>query len=145
MLERSVSAPKDQRLYERGPNGAMNYSDRNVKNYLAKERRLLRKVIVAIQIDSGQPARKLEIGSVKIRTSMYSLRNLYVINSRIAFITEYDKSRSIQGVSHYVVRFLPDRLRQVLIKYVVYIDLFARLLLIDRRNDEFLFLGPSGL
>ena len=144
MLERSVSAPKDQRLYERGPNGAMNYSDRNVKNYLAKERRLLRKVMVAMQIDSGQPARKPEIGSVKIRTSMYSLRNLHVINGRMAFITEYDKSRSIRGVSHYVVRFLPDRLGQVLMKYVVYIDPFARPLPMDRRNDEFLFSGPSG-
>ncbi|KFZ23525.1 hypothetical protein V502_01994, partial [Pseudogymnoascus sp. VKM F-4520 (FW-2644)] len=67
MLERSVNAPKDQRLYERGPNGAINYNDRNVKNYLAKEKRALRKLMVAMQVDSGQPARKPELGSIKIR------------------------------------------------------------------------------
>ncbi|KFY93057.1 hypothetical protein V500_03937 [Pseudogymnoascus sp. VKM F-4518 (FW-2643)] len=75
---------------------------RNVKNCPAKERRLLQKLMVAMQLDD------------------------------------------IRGVSHYVVRFLPDRLRQVLIKYIAYIDPFARPLPMDRRSDEFLFSGPSG-
>ncbi|OBT70627.1 hypothetical protein VF21_10672, partial [Pseudogymnoascus sp. 05NY08] len=144
MLERSVNAPKDQRLYERGPNGAINYNDRNVKNYLAKEKRGLRKLMVAMQVASGQPARKPELGSIKIRASVYSVQNIQVINGRMAIITEYDKSRSIQGVSHYVVRFLPDQLGQVLMKYIAYIDPFARPLPMDRRSDEFLFSGPSG-
>ncbi|KFY94163.1 hypothetical protein V498_04016 [Pseudogymnoascus sp. VKM F-4517 (FW-2822)] len=144
MLERSVNAPKDQRLYERGPNGAIIYNDRNVKNYLAKEKRGLRKLMVAMQVASGQPARKPELGSIKIRASVYSVQNIRVINGRMAIITEYDKSRSIRGVSHYVVRFLPDRLGQVLMKYIAYIDPFARPLPMDRRSDEFLFSGPSG-
>ncbi|OBT70672.1 hypothetical protein VF21_10374 [Pseudogymnoascus sp. 05NY08] len=66
-----VNAPKDQRLYERGPNGAINYNDRNVKNYLAKEKRGLRKLMVAMQVASGQPARKPELSSIKIWASVY--------------------------------------------------------------------------
>jgi len=144
MLERSVKAPKTHRLFEQNSDGALIYNDRNVKNYLAKERLFLRKLMTAMQIHWGQPARKPEIGSLKIRTSIYSLGNLRVINGRVAIITEYDKSRSIRGLSHYVVRFLPDRLGQVLIQYIAFIDSYARPLPMDKREDEFLFSGPNG-
>lgn len=53
LLECSVNAPKDQRPYERGPNGGINYKGRNVKNYLVKEKRGLWKLMVAMQVDSG--------------------------------------------------------------------------------------------
>ena len=70
MLVRSVNVPRDQKLYERGPDGTINHNDRNVKTTLLKKKRGLRKLMVAMQIDSGQPARKLEIGSIKIRSSV---------------------------------------------------------------------------
>ncbi|KFZ23103.1 hypothetical protein V502_02417, partial [Pseudogymnoascus sp. VKM F-4520 (FW-2644)] len=87
MLEHSVNALKDQRLYERGSNGAINYNDCNVKNYLAKEKRALRKLIVAMQVASSQPTQKLELGSIKIQASVYSVQNIRVINGCMAIIT----------------------------------------------------------
>jgi hypothetical protein len=49
--------------------------------------------MVAIHIQGGQPARNPEIGSIKVKNSIISSRNIFVINKQVAVIIIYNKSR----------------------------------------------------
>jgi len=84
------------------------------------------------------------LGSIKISNSIYSARNIYVINGRMCFITMYDKARKRRGNTEYIVRCLPDELSQVLVQYLVYVSPFARALPLDRRESEYLFGDMRG-
>jgi hypothetical protein len=86
--------------------------------------------------------RRSEISSIKFANSIYSARNIYVLNRRMAFVTCYDKSRSRRITTEYVVRYLPDELSQVLAQYLVYICPFTRNL--GREASEYLFVDKRG-
>ena len=102
----------------------------------------MRKLIVSMHISRGQPARGPEIGSIKVSNSVYSARNIYVINGRMVFLTMYDKARKRRGNTDYIIRCLPDDISQVLVQYLVYVRPFARAL--DRRESEYLFADERG-
>lgn len=118
------------------------WNDSQKRAYLREEGRFLRTLIVAMHISGGQPARGPEIGSIKVSNSVYSARNLYVINGRMCFLTMYDKARKRRGNTDYIVRFLPDDISQVLAQYLVYVRPFARAL--DQRESEYLFADTHG-
>ena len=64
-----------------------------VDTYLTVEKKFLRKGIGGIHIKYGQPARGPEIGSIKVSNSIYSVRNIYIINGRLYILTIYNKAR----------------------------------------------------
>jgi hypothetical protein len=82
------------------------------------------------------------LGSVKVSNSVYSARNIYVINGRVCFLTMYDKARKRMGNSEYIIRGLPDQVSQILAQYLVYVRPFARAL--DQIESEFLFIDERG-
>ena len=98
--------------------------------------------MVVMHIIGGQPARGPEIGSIKVSNSIYSARNVYVINGRICFLTMYDKARKRRGNTDYIIRCLPDNVSQVVAQYLVYVRPFARAL--DHRESEYLFADERG-
>ena len=95
-----------------------------------------------VHVKYGQPARGPEIGSIKVSNSIYSARNIYVINGQLCILTIYDKARKQRGNTEYIVRFLPDELSQVFVQYIVHVRLFARVL--DHRESEYLFRDARG-
>jgi len=74
------------------------------------KKRFLRKGIGGIYVKYSQPARGPEIGSIKVSNSIYSARNMYVINGRLCILTIYDKARKRRGNTEYIVWFLLDKL-----------------------------------
>lgn len=116
--------------------------DGQVRAYLTKERQFLRKLMVSMHVTGGQPARGPELGSIKVSNSIYSARNIYVINGRVCFLTMYDKARKRRGNTEYIIRCLPDKLGQIVVQYLVYVRPFARAL--DRRESEYLFGDARG-
>jgi hypothetical protein len=116
--------------------------DSQVQAYLTKERQFLRKLMVCMHITGGQPARGPELGSVKVCNSIYSARNIYVINGRICFLTMYDKARKRRGNTEYIIRCLPDDVGQIVAQYLVRVRPFARAL--DHRESEYLFGDLQG-
>jgi hypothetical protein len=88
------------------------------------------------------PGRGSEIGSIKFANSIYSARNIYVLNRRMAFVTCYNKSRSRHIITKYVMRYLPDELSQALAQYLVFVCLFTRNL--GREESEYLFVDKRG-
>ncbi|ELR08160.1 hypothetical protein GMDG_08610 [Pseudogymnoascus destructans 20631-21] len=113
-----------------------------VEKYLIKEGQFLRKLMVCMHVTGGQPGRGPELGSVKVSNSVYSARNIYVVNGRMCFLTMYDKARKRRGNTEYIVRCLPDEVGQVLAQYLVYVRPFARAL--DQRESEYLFGDRRG-
>jgi hypothetical protein len=118
------------------------WNARQVQAYLSKERQFLRKLMVAMHITGGQPARGPELGSIKVSNSLYSARNIYVFNGRMCFLTVYDKARNRRGNNEYVLRCLPPAMSQILAQYVVYVRPFVRVL--DKRESEYLFGDANG-
>jgi hypothetical protein len=96
---------------------------------------------VAIYIIS-LPGRGSEIGSIKFANSIYSARNIYILNGRIAFVICYDKSRSRYITTEYIVRYLPDELSQILAQYIAFISPFTRNL--GREESEYLFMDKRS-
>jgi superfamily II DNA helicase RecQ len=108
-----------------------------VNAYLTKERQFLTQLLVAMHIMGGQPARGPEIGSIKVRNSVYSMRNIFIVNGRVAVVTSYDKSQKRRGNTIFVFRCYPDALSQIIAQYLVYVLPFARV--VGQRKGDYLF------
>lgn len=133
---------KKARSSNEASGGRLSWIDSRKNWYLALEKRFLRKLIVAMHIMAGQPARGPELGSIKVFNSLCSARNIIILNGRVCILTMYDKSRKRRGNTDYILRVLPDNLSQVVAQYIVYIRPFARVL--DRRESEYLFADVRG-
>ena len=133
---------KKARSSNEASGGRLSWIDSRKNWYLALEKRFLRKLIVAMHIMAGQPARGPELGSIKVFNSLCSARNIIVLNGRVCILTMYDKSRKRRGNTDYILRVLPDDLSQLVAQYIVYIRPFARVL--DRRESEYLFADVRG-
>jgi len=110
--------------------------------YLNRERQFLRKLMVAMHVTGGQPARGPELGSIKVVNSVFSARNIYVVNGRMVFLTMYDKARKRRGDTEYVLRCLPDEISQILAKYLIYVRPFSRV--VGKQEWDFLFADEGG-
>jgi len=117
--------------------GQLEWADQPCKAYLAREKQFLLKLMVAMYIMGGQPARSPEIGSIKVTNSVTSSRNIFVINGRVAVVTTYDKSVKRRGKIEYVFRCYPDQLSQVIAQYLVYVLPFSRV--VAKTKGDFLF------
>ena len=138
LLDRARGKEGQWRLLEKNPaTKQVEWVDSQVQAYLTKERQFLRKLMVCMHITGGQPARGPELGSIKVSNSIYSARNIYVINGRICFLTMYDKARKRRGNTEYIVRCLPDEVGQIVAQYLVRVRPFARAL--DHRESEYSF------
>jgi hypothetical protein len=93
--------------------------------------------MVAIHIQEGQPARSPEIGSIKVKNSITSSRNIFVINRQVAVVIIYDKSRKYRGKIKYIFCCFLDRLSQLIIQYLVYVLLFIHV--VAKTKGDFLF------
>ena len=93
--------------------------------------------MVAMHIMGGQPARSPEIGFIKVRNSVTSSRNIFVINGRVAVVTIYNKVRMCRRKTEYVFCCFPDQLSQIITQYLVYMLSFT--CAIQRIKGDFLF------
>ncbi|KAH8798674.1 hypothetical protein F5884DRAFT_742883, partial [Xylogone sp. PMI_703] len=112
-------------LIKKTSDGTETWNQSQKRAYLKKGRQFLYKLMETMHITGGQPARGPEIGSIKVSNSVYSARNIYVINGQVCFLTMYDKSRKRRGNTDYIVRFLPTAVSQIVVQYLVYIRPFA--------------------
>ncbi|OAF55127.1 hypothetical protein VC83_08395 [Pseudogymnoascus destructans] len=142
LLKRARKGSKEWQLLQRAGDGSYKWNDSQKQAYLNQERQFLRKLMVTLHVTGGQPARGPEIGSIKVSNSVYSARNIYVINGQMCFLTMYDKARKRRGNTDYIVRFLPNEVSQVLAQYLIYIRPFGRAL--DQRESEYLFGDNRG-
>jgi hypothetical protein len=142
LLSRARKARGKQQMIKKGVGSEDEWIKHRVDTYLTVEKRFLRKSIRGVHVEYSQPARGPEIGSIKVSNSIYSARNIYVINGRLCILTIYDKARKQRGNTEYIVRFLPDKLSQIFVQYIIHVRPFARVL--DYRESEYLFGDARG-
>ena len=105
------------------------------------------KIFAAMHITAGLPPRGSEGTTVKVENTAQVLRNIFIVNGRMAIIFEYNKSRAANNRSFFIVRFLPADLGQLVFCYLAYIWLFSNFLckqvgVPHYRSNEFLFPDP---
>ncbi|OBT83214.1 hypothetical protein VE02_08215 [Pseudogymnoascus sp. 03VT05] len=132
LLKRARKGSKEWQLLQRAADGSYKWNDSQKQAYLNEERQFLRKLMVTLHVIGGQPARGPEIRSIKVSNSVYSARNIYVINGQMCFLTMYDKARKRRGNTDYIVQFLPNKVSQVLAQAL------------DQRESEYLFGDGRG-
>ena len=110
--------------------------------YLNRERQFLRLLMVAMHVTGGQPARGPEIGSIKVVNSIFSPRNIYVINGRVVFLTTYDKAQKRRKNVEYVLRCLPLPLSQIIAQYLIYVRPFSQV--VGQKEWDYLFGDERG-
>jgi hypothetical protein len=115
LLSHARNARGKRQIMKKGVSSEDEWIKHRVDAYLTVKKRFLRKGIGGVHVEYGQPARGPEIGSIKVSNSIYSARNMYVINGRLCILTMYDKARKRRGSTEYIVRFLPDELSQVFV------------------------------
>jgi superfamily II DNA helicase RecQ len=125
-----------------GGSSQLEWADQPCKAYLAREKQFLLRLMVAMHVMGGQPARSPELGSIKFRNSVTSSRNVFVVNGRVAVVTTYDKSVKRRGKTEYVFRCFPDQLSQIIAQYVVYVLPFSRV--VKKTKGDFLFADEQG-
>ena len=84
--------------------------------------------MVVMHHTGGQPARGMEIGSIKFRNSGTSTRNLFIHAGDLFYVTEYHKARSATNLSHVVARFLPESVAQLVVMFTAFIRPFANMI-----------------
>ena len=113
-LHRARTASGELKMVRKVKGDGVAWIDEEKHWYLIIERSFLRKLMVAVHVMAGQPARGPELGSIKVCNSTYSTRNVVVLNGRICIMTMYDKSRRRRGNTDYVICVLQTTLASCL-------------------------------
>src|SRR5438477_12482594 len=76
---------------------------KRMMEYMAQKKRFLEVLILGVLLTREQPACSSELGSIKFRNSIYSIRNLFVINKNIFYSIEYNKASASINYSYFIV------------------------------------------
>ena len=107
-----------------------------VRSYLAKVDRFQKLLLFCVHLMSGQPARGTEITSLRFRNGVGNARNVFVLDGRVMTVTSYHKSQSQLDKPKIVPRFLPWRLGQVMVIYLLYVRTFAEFLRMQINEEK---------
>ena len=99
--------------------------DSGVRQYKAHLREFLNKLFTLVHITGGAPARGTEIGSVRHRDGLTVDRNLFIIQGRVVFITQYHKGMLLSDKMKVIPRVLPSAVGALLTLYLQYVRPFA--------------------
>lgn len=95
-----------------------------VKQYRKQVKRFQEYLFMLIHITGGQPARGTEISSILRRDSMVSDRNIFVLGGQVCVITQYHKSMAITDQEKVIPRWLPAKVGQLTVIFLVYVQAF---------------------
>ena len=110
---------------------------KQVKRYLRCVDCFLMLLMVCVHITSGQPGRGSEITTIQHCNGLLQDRNIFVIDRQVMTVVRYHKSQSQWDKLKVVLRFLPPRLRQVIVLYLAYLQLFREYLTVQVLSSSF--------
>lgn len=115
--------------------------------WIASIRLFLGKLLVLFHITGGQPARAPELLSIQYSNSTSTgLRNIFVENGLVSFVTYYHKGYSVQNSTKIIHRYLPREVGELFVYYIWLVQPFqARISLAAYRKplSEYLFENPT--
>ena len=69
--------------------------------------------------------------SVRFRNGGFQDRNIFIMDGQVVVITRYHKSQALFNTPKIIPRFLPYRVRQLLVVYLAYLQPFREYLLVQ--------------
>ncbi|KXJ87186.1 P-loop containing nucleoside triphosphate hydrolase protein [Microdochium bolleyi] len=95
--------------------------------------KLKSQLLLLTHVWGGQLGRGPEITSVRYLDTKQLSRSVYVFDGQVMLVTDRDKAKSIRGYGRKVVRFLPERIGQLLVVYLVWLVPFEEMLIDETR------------
>ena len=121
MFNRMTTAPKSKRLMGRD---RTQFSMSKVREYRQSAERMKKLMLVGKHTGSGPPGRGDEIAPLRFRNGILQARNFYIVDGRLVSVTRYHKSQAMFGEPKVIPCFIPWRLAQVIVVYLVYVQPF---------------------
>lgn len=105
--------------------GPTRFAPRSVRSYIDRVENFLDMLMFLCHALGGMPARGTEFMSLKIRNSWTTMRNFYVVDGTLMFLTEYHKSQGRTEMPKLIPRFVPRQVAQLLIAYIADVQPFV--------------------
>lgn len=99
-----------------------------VQQYLRLANQLVELLFGGLLTACGQTPRLTELANMELINTSTSVRNVFVWNGSVMYVIRHHKAKTMTNQEFNVVRFLPSRLGDVMIKYMVYIRPITRIL-----------------
>jgi hypothetical protein len=98
--------------------GGLDWIASGIRDYESAVKRFLEYRLILIHITGGQPGRGTEITTLRYANAMQSMRNIFVKEGKVMFVTEYHKSMAVMDQVKAIPRFLPERVGKLLVVYL---------------------------
>jgi len=105
--------------------GPVQFAYQNVQTYIDHVENFLDRLMFLCHTLGGMPARGTEFATLKIRNSWTTMRNFYVVNGTLMFLTEYHKGQSRTESPKLIPRFVPQEVAQLAIAYIADVQPFV--------------------
>ena len=143
VMARLLLSPSFRTLL-RMSNGDLRFRPGGKKAYQEALARFQPWLFLLMHVLGGGPARGPEITTLRIANGHNNVRNLFVQDGQLLFVTSYHKTQSQSGQHKVIARFLPEWLGHMVVLYVAEVLPFAQLL--GRHgHEDFVFGTASGL
>ncbi|KAK5189319.1 hypothetical protein LTR47_011879 [Exophiala xenobiotica] len=107
---------------------------RGVRRWLQHATYFLERLLFAVHSTYGPVSRGTEITAIRFRNGATADRNFFIIDGGACIITRYHKSQQLFDTPKVIPRFLPWRVGQLAVLYLVYVQPFRELLLSETQN-----------
>ncbi|KAK4971943.1 hypothetical protein LTR66_011352 [Elasticomyces elasticus] len=131
MLNRLGMSPERAALLELGSDG-FELESKGWRKYQSQLEKFKDVLFILMHICGEAPARGTEIFTVRHTNAAQNMRNIFVLDEEMVFVTVYHKSQAVTRQHKVVPRFLPGRVRQSLVVYLA--DILPFITLVDRNG-----------
>jgi len=100
------------------PGARWTFKESGIKAYKRKTKAFLEKLFVLVHVTGGAPARGTEIGCLRFRSSVAVDRGLFVVNGKVVFIAQYNKTTAVADRLKVIPRFLPPAIGELVGHYL---------------------------
>ncbi|KAK2667242.1 hypothetical protein RAB80_016433 [Fusarium oxysporum f. sp. vasinfectum] len=91
------------------------------RKYLKLVKRFEEFLLLLAHITGGQPSRGEEITGLRLINGINRDRNIFIIDGEVVLVTQYHKSLAHFDSPKVIPRFLPGRIGQLFVMYIIYI------------------------
>ena len=105
-----------------------------IDRYFREVVRFRELLAVAVYISAGQPSCTPELLSIRYRNSDRAVRNIFIEDSMVVFVSRYHKGFYASNDTKVIHRYLPREIGEMVVQYIWLVTLFIKMLEIYQRR-----------